>query len=354
MKRIRVTGVGGSASQNFIASLRMAPEPFYIVGTDTNPYHLACADVEARYVLPRCDEPGYLQTLLSLLASENIELLHPQPDVEVAFLSAHREEIPVRLKLPSRRAVELCHDKAACNAAMAQRGVPVPAGYRVEALDALPELFHTLQQAGEKVWLRAIRGAGSRAALPVTSVRQAREWIHYWEAGRGLTPQDFMLSTFLPGREFAFQSVWHQGRLVTSMARERMEYLFGNLMPSGQSSSPSIARTVHRADVNEAGTRAVQSVDSVPDGVYCVDMKEDADGRPSVTEINPGRFFTTSNFFSEAGSNMPYYYVRLAFGERLPALPAYNPLEADLYWVRGVDRTPTLLRGEAWIAKSAA
>ncbi|GIV61744.1 MAG: hypothetical protein KatS3mg044_0610 [Rhodothermaceae bacterium] len=354
MKRILITGAGGTASGNFIASLRMSGESFHLVGVDTNPYHLACADVEARYVVPRCDDPAYPRVLAEIIRRERIDLVHPQPDVEVAFLSTHRNAIPTRLLLPSETAIRTCHDKMACNEALVRAGVPVPFSVRLASLDALSACFATLSDASEKVWVRAVRGAGSRAALPVTTPEQAAGWIRYWIEEKGLQPADFMLAEYLPGREFAFQSLWYRGELVTSMARERMEYLMGNLMPSGQSSSPSVARTVHRDDVNDVATRAVRAVDPEPHGVYCVDLKENAAGQPCVTEINPGRFFTTSNFFSAAGCNMPWYYVRLALGGALPEMPRYNPLPADLYWVRGVDRAPRLFRGEAWDARCAA
>ena len=36
MKRILVTGAGGSPSANFIRSLRAADEEYYIVGTDAD------------------------------------------------------------------------------------------------------------------------------------------------------------------------------------------------------------------------------------------------------------------------------------------------------------------------------
>jgi len=355
MKRILVTGAGGNASRSFIASLRMAAEPFHIVGTDTNPYHLECAEVDVRYLLPRCDEPNYLAALQEVVSRENIALIHPQPDVEVAFLSSHRDKLPAPVFLPTDSAIHTCQDKMACNLNLGQAGVPVPRSIQIASDDAVEEVITDIQKLrGEAVWLRAIRGAGSRAALPVKTIEQARSWIRYWVENRGLAPTDFMAAEFLPGKEFAFQSLWYRGELVTSMARERMEYMFGNLMPSGQSSSPSIARTVHRSDVNDVGTHAVRAADSMPHGVYCVDMKENKDGQPCVTEINLGRFFTTSNFFSAAGCNMPYYYVRLALGENLPNMPSHNPLEADLYWIRGVDRAPKLFRGEAWTAKRAA
>jgi carbamoyl-phosphate synthase large subunit len=204
------------------------------------------------------------------------------------------------------------------------------------------------------VWLRATRGAGSRAALPVRNTKQADGWLDYWADHAGLSPADFMVSEFLPGTEFAWQSVWWHGRLVTSMARERVEYLFGSLMPSGQSSSPAVARTVNRADVNEVGTAAVRAVMPEPHGVFCVDLKSAADGTPRVTEINAGRFFTTSNFFAHAGLNMPAMYLRLATGEQPPSdLPAYDPLPANLYWVRMVDMGYRLVPDGAWSAREA-
>ncbi|SHK18004.1 ATP-grasp domain-containing protein [Rhodothermus profundi] len=349
MKRILVTGAGGAAAANFIDSLRMAEEPFYIVGVDINPYHLACAEVESRYVVPRCTDPAYLSVLCRIIEREQIDLVHPQPDVEVAFLAAHREQIPARIFLPSMSAIRICHDKFWCNQVLAAAGVPVPKSVRITSLAEVSRAFEQIRSHSEGlVWVRAIHGAGSRAALPVRSGRQAEGWIRYWVEMKGLRPEHFMLSEFLPGREFAFQSLWYQGQLVTSMARERLEYLMGHLMPSGQSSSPAVARTVHRADVNEIATQAVKAVDPEPHGVYCVDLKENVAGCPCVTEINPGRFFTTSNFFSAAGCNMPYYYVRLALGESIPEVPPYNPVAEGLYWIRGVDRRPRLFHEVNW------
>ena len=87
-----------------------------------------------------------------------------------------------------------------------------------------------------------------------------------------------------------------------------------------------------------------------PHGVFCVDLKEGADGVAKVTEINVGRFFTTSNFFAHAGLNMPAMYVELATTGRLagPAPKRYDPLPEDLYWVRMIDMGYKLVRGDSW------
>ncbi len=342
-RRILVTGAGGSAGINFVASLRMAASDLYIVGTDINAWHLELPDVDAAYLLPHCTEPDYIPTLKRLIALESIELLHAQPDMEVEVISAHRDDLGVRTFLPPHESILLCHDKMATNRRLREAGVPVPRSGHVQRLADIPAILEELGKPGQKVWLRATRGAGSRAALPVHSVRQAKEWIHYWRSTGRLETKDFMMSEFLPGGEFAFQSVWVDGELYVSQARERLEYIFGNLTPSGQSSSPSVARTVHRADVNRVATAAVRAVCNRPHGVFCVDLKENSDGVPCVTEINIGRFFTTSNFFATAGVNMPYLSVELAFGRRPPSPGRYDPLPEGLYWIRLMDKGPVMV-----------
>ncbi len=349
MKRVLVTGAGGPAGSNFIKSLRMAGERFYIVGCDLNPFHLELADTDSKHPLPRCDDPNYIEELNILTEKEGIEFIHPQPDVEVAVISKNRKELNARIFLPRDETIRVCQDKMALNKTLARNGVPVARTFKVRNESELKKgLAETLEIYPEKAWLRAIKGAGGRASLPIKETAHGAMWIDYWRKSHGLDWNDFMLSEYLSGREFAFQSLWKNGELVTSMARERLEYLFGYLTPSGQSSSPTVARTVHNEEVNRIATEAVSIVDSDATGVFCIDLKENSRGVPCVTEINAGRFFTTSNFFSEAGVNMPYMYVKLAFSERFKQSPRYNPLPRDLYWIRLMDMGHKLVRDGKW------
>jgi biotin carboxylase len=348
VRRILVTGAGGSPAANFVHSLRLAPEPFHVVGTDTSKFHLELAPVDARYLLPPAGDPGYLDELNALVDAEGIEIVHPQPEQEVLLLARQADRVRAATLLPRPDAVALCQDKAAFAAHISEAGLPTPRFERAKMEDALRESTAAILGQRERAWVRAVKGAGARASLPVSSPEQAVAWVRYWAETRGLAVSDFMVSEFLPGREFAFQSVWLDGELVTSAARERLEYVFGHLMPSGQSSSPSVARTVHRQDVNELACRAIEAVDPRATGVFCVDLKEDEEGRPLVTEINAGRFFTTSNFLAEAGANMPYEYVRLALGGSRNGLPRFDAVEAGLYWVRMIDMGYKLVREDEW------
>ena len=354
MRRILVTGAGGSPSANFVHSLRLAQEPFFVVGTDASKYHLELAPVDARYLVPRADDPAYLDELNAVVEAEAAEVVHPQPEQEVLLLSGEHERVAARTFLPAAEGVALCQDKASFAARMAEAGLPTPRFARAESEESLREETESILAKRGRAWVRAVRGAGARASLPVSSSEQAVAWARYWRELRGLEVTEFMVSEFLPGREFAFQSVWRDGELLTSAARERLEYVFGHLMPSGQSSSPSVARTVHDGRVNELATQAVRAVDERATGVFCVDLKEDEDGRPLVTEINAGRFFTTSNFLAEAGANMPYEYVRLAYGEDVDGLARYDAVDEGLYWVRMIDMGYKLVREGEWGAKRVA
>ena len=348
MKRIMVTGAGGSAGINFIESIRMAPEQMYIIGTDANEWHLELPEIDGRYIAPRATENGYIDKLNQIIKKEKIEFVHPQPDIEVKVISENRTKINAVTFLPDEKTIEICQNKMRLNKILEGNDIHVPKAFLINDEKSLSNAINKLKERHEKIWLRAIKGAGARAALPIKEEEHGKMWIDYWEKMRGLTYGDFMACEFLPGKEFAFQSVWKDGELITSMARERLEYIFGELTPSGQSSSPSVAKTIHRADVNEIATNAILSVDKNATGVFCVDMKENKDGVPCITEINVGRFFTTSNFFANLGINMPHIYVKLAYKERLPDIEKYNAAPEGYYWIRLMDKGPILVREGEW------
>lgn len=349
MSRILITGAGGSAAYNFKDALDQSGEAHFVAGTDMKPYHLELMNLDKKYRVPPVTDKKYVDAINRIIDRDKIEFVHPQPDVEVAFLCRNADKINAKLFLPSAAAVDLCHDKMSFNRRLSEEGVAVPKAHHITSKKALGEALSDLSKINPRVWLRAIRGAGSKASLPIGSLYQGDAWVDYWRMHKGLNYGDFMASEFLPGHEFAWQSLWFKGELITSQARERIEYIFGSLTPSGQTSSPSVAKTVNRDDVNKAGEAAVRAVSDKPHGVFCVDMKENGDGFPMVTEINPGRFFTTSNFFAHAGLNMPEMYVELGLGRKPKDKPAqYNPLPDNLYWVRMIDMGFKLVKEGEW------
>lgn len=351
MKRIFITGAGGPAGLNLIRSLRKAPEKLYLIGTDCNPHHLAWVRdpnhpenmVDEAYVVPRTDSPDYIPTVNDLIRKSGAQLLHPQPDGDVKLFSDHRDRLACPVYLPDRRTVDICQDKYLSGKAWQEAGLPlVETMYvtsRTEDLQQAEEVF------GYPYWVRASQGASSRGSTPVHNLETAQAWIRYWEARN--VGWKFIAQEYLPGAVIAFQSLWLNGEVVTSAARDRVEYLYPSLAPSGVTNTPVVARTIHRDDVNEMAVRAVRCIDPKATGVFCVDLRENKHGSPIPTEINCGRFFTTSYFFTEAGVNMPYYYVQMAFGEKLPPLQRFDAIPADWYWCRHIDCPGVLVKDGA-------
>lgn len=347
MRRVLVTSAGGGASNNLMQGLRACGLPVFLVGTSIDPYYLARSRADRNYLVPRVDagEP-YLEALERIVARESIDLVIPNSDLEVPAVSAARDRLGARTFLPRHETIELCQDKLALTRHLAARGIRVPETCPIESPDRAAEAFDRFGNP-DLLWCRMRRGGGSKGSLPVKHPDQVRFWVKYWTEMRGVPEGMFVLCEYLPGRDYAVQSLWLEGELVQAKACERLHYLFGALMPSGSSSTPRVARTIDSPAVNETCVATVRAVDPRATGLFCLDLKEDRKGVPCVTEINIGRFFMITPLFNAVGRhNMAELYVRLAFGE----CPEVGPGERfgdigpeETYLVREVDNEPAVL-----------
>jgi carbamoylphosphate synthase large subunit len=347
MKKILVTGVGGPAGINFVMSLRIAPERIFIVGTEANKYFIYSASVDKRYLLPKATEVDYIDRLNEIIRKENVKFIHPQPDIEVAIISENREKLEANVFLSSKEAVCKCQDKLESMRIWQKNDIPVA---RFIELCKESDIDKAFEEFGGPIWIRARHGAGGKGTTPAYNKETALSWIRYWKSRN--VKWEFIAQEYLPGRNIGFHSLWKDGELITSMARERVEYIYPNLAPSGVTGTPSVQKTIHDNTVNDVGTKAVLSIDPNFNGIACVDLKENKEGKPCVTEINAGRMFTTSFFFSYASkilrkdhyANIPYLYVKLAFKENIPNIPKYNILPEDIYWIRHIDMPAKLVK----------
>ncbi len=349
---VLVLGCGGNAGRNFIKCLRASPDVGRIVGTDYNRYYLEACDADVKVLLTGSghvkDEMAKVLKLREICAREEIGFIHAQPDPEVAFLARHQPEFAGLMVPLDQALLRLAADKGRCQELWSK--VLNLKFWACPFVEANRRKFEDLRGADGKVWVRAKNGAGSRGALPVTKFAEAEAWVDFWVNNRGMAAEDFLLAPYLPGPEYAVQTLWWNGELIHCQARERVIHFFATLSPSGQSSTPAVARTVSQPDVvnraKEAVTILVDAVQPVrepwvkPHGIFCVDLRCDAQGDVIPTEINYGRFFTTMDFFAAMGLNSPAALVRLHAG--LPVEPV-PPLPADKYWVRGLDQVPVLM-----------
>lgn len=339
MKRILVTGAGGSPSVNFTRSLRQSDEEYYLVGTDADKYYLQRAEVDARYLAPLANDPQYIAFLNYIIEKEKIEFVHAQNDVEVAFLSENREKINAKTFFPAKETVKILQDKFESFKVWEEAGIKVPKTVLINKDTNLQEL---LDDFGGSMWIRAISGAGGRGSLPVHDVATAKNWLDFNEKNGSWTG-NFTASELLEPETVTWMSIWKDGELVVAQGRKRLYWELSKISPSGVTGATGTGLTYSDPELNKIAEKAVRSIDSNPSGLFGVDMAYDKNGVPNPTEINIGRFFTTHQFFTDAGLNMPEIFVKLAYGDALPKLETnLNPLPEDLVWIRGMDFEPVL------------
>lgn len=336
MKRILITGAGGSPAANFVRSLREAPEPFYLIGADCNKYYLQRAETDEKYLIPRADEEDYLPILKEIISETRPDLLYSQPDQEIFKISKHRDELGVRLFLPSHKTIEICHNMYESYKRWKKAGLKVPETMLIKNEKDLVEAF---QIFGKPLWIRAIVSPGAgKGSFRAEDIKMAKAWIDFCN-GWG----DFSAAECLESQSTTWLSIWKDGKLVVAQGRKRLYWEFANRTPSGITGLTGTGVTVSDKVLDEIAQKAVLSIDKKPNGIFGVDLTYDKRGIPNPTEINIGRFFTTHLFFTKAGLNMPYIFVKLAFGEKIPKLQKrINPLKPGLAWVRGMDFLPIL------------
>jgi hypothetical protein len=345
-KRLLVTSAGSGPSNNLIRSLRAGDPACVIVGSHDDQFVIRNSSADRRYLVPSPGTPAWTLALRRIVSAERIDLVIPATDDDALALSRARGSFAGRVFLPRASLVELCADKYRLTQRLRAKGLPAPATCRVGRLGDLGRIFRRLRRGRAPLWCRIRRGAGSRGAAPVASAAQARSWISYWRDMRGVPVSAFTLSEYLPGRDLGCQSVWKAGRPILAKTYERLSYLTSGSQPSEITSVPALTKTVREPEIAALCARVIRTLDPRASGVFGVDLRQDADGVARVTEINAGRFSSTTNLLDLTGKhNMTAVYLALALGQPVELRDEYEVAEFH-YLLRDIDAVPQILREE--------
>ena len=339
--RLLLTSAGNGSSNNLARSIRAGAGSSFIVGCNDDQFALKKSDADRNYVIPPADHPEWSEVLRWIMKTERLHLIIPTVDPDVESLSHARKKLGEYLFLPSEAVLSVCRDKYRLISLLRRSGIDAPETYPVRDLKNVDRIFQQLK-GGRPLWCRVRSGAGSLGALPVQTSEQARSWIRYWKEMRGVPVTAFVLSEYLPGRDFGCQSVWKDGRLVLIKTYERLSYLGTGSQPSRFSSAAALAKTVVEADVVDTCVRAIKLLDAKATGVFSVDLKEDVRGIPCITEVGVGRFTSATNLFDMTGKhNMARTFVQLARGKPVKIEDSYDAAP-DWYMMRDLDGAPRI------------
>ncbi len=351
-KNILVTGAGGSAGNNVCWSLRVSPngKDLTLTGTDTERTSIELNRwIDNAYQVPRADDSRYLTIINKIVQSKHVEGLFPQPDSEVRKIAEAGDRLLAKTFLPDLNTVSKCLDKHASlvqwhNAGM--RGQTELVSMRNG------DLSTQMEQLRFPCWVRAREGAGGLMSCLAKDPKTLEFWIRFhWV--QGITT-DFVVEEYLPGRDYCFMSIWKDGRMVTSMVRERLTWVGNRSIGTGGTSK--LNHIVHSDTVNRNATDAILAVTTKPHGVLCVDLKEDNRGVPRPTEINC-RFTTNVHYltlasvkFGKPEWNFPWLAAKLMLAEQIPACEEYDALPDNLWFTKNVDMGYTMVQDDSWRA----
>jgi carbamoyl-phosphate synthase large subunit len=304
--RVLVTGAGGPSAVAVMQSLN--PTGITLYAADIDPYAagLYLVDESRRAILPRAEDPGFVDAVLSYCIREQLDAVVPTVDAELIPLAAARDRFAdsdIELVLASEQTLRVCLDKWALHQ-LCDSVVRCPATVVVDASfdAALIEL---------PVIVKPRVGSGSRGIRQVES----REELEQLERDGSLLVQEL-----LPGAEYSLDVLADgDGQILAVVPRERLKVDSGIAVTG---------RTLHDEQLERFGREVALLIGLA--GVANVQVKLDRDGAPALLEVNP-RFPGTMPLTIASGIDMPRLFVAAALGGAWPS----GPLEfTDIAMVR--------------------
>lgn len=345
---ILITGVGGPTPRSFAIALKKYQnknQDFQLIATDINPLSVGLYQKELfdiSYLIPRADAPDYWEVIESLVKKHAIQYAVILPEQEVIEWAKRNEshELPCKALLPDYKLSSLLVDKARMTELLMPLGnVPIS----VEFDRSLTDLHQITNKLSYPFWVRSSSGTSGLGSLQVEDEAALKNWI-------SINPkvQTFLASTFLPGRNLACKLLYWEGKLIRSACAERVNYIMAKVAPSGITGNTSFGRLLNEPKLVEEATRAMDQLfeqsNAPKHGFFTADFKEDAKGKPYITEINV-RHVAFTQCFAAGGANFAEDTLRLLMDDKTfeKEYKMYE-FEKDLIFLRDVDTLPILMK----------
>lgn len=345
--RILINGVGGPTPISVAKSLKQHSgfANYWILGVDANPlstglYRPDLFDKTA--VVPPASAETYWAVIDDLVTSNSIDLALVQPELEVVkwCQRARDEELPCKALLPTYELARLLVDKSAMSEVLAGTGL-VPASI------VLDSDFANIGQVEELLpypfWIRAASGTSGLGSLLVSDRDSLMGWV---KINPGV--ESFLCSEYLPGRNLACKLLYFEGRPIRGACAERVTYIMSKVSPSGITGNTAFGRLLNESQpVNlslEAMDRLFEESGAPKHGFFTLDFKEDAEGRPRITEVNV-RNVAFNGCFAQLGANFSEDIVRLLVeDDSLDRSFKQYEFDDDYAFIRDVDVEPIIVR----------
>jgi carbamoyl-phosphate synthase large subunit len=248
-------------------------------------YH---ADHQA--LVPRIDDPFYVDALRDLVELHDVRLIIPLTDLDHVVLAQGRETLGGAVVLvPEIETIERCSDKYLAHVFFEEEGIGTPPTWLPTEL---PEAMRF------PVLVKARRGFGSRHIYRADNRSELDFFLRY-------TTADSMVQSLCHGEEFSIDVFCDlDGRCLAAVPRTMIESKGGESIKG---------MTIKDTDLIAFGARVSEALRIIgPANVQCF---REPNGELQVTDVNP-RFGGGFPLPTAAGSRYPELALALANGEQ--------------------------------------
>lgn len=294
--RILITGTGGPSGYSILKDLDGGP--YEIFSGDMDPYAtgLYLVPEGRRMLLPRGDDPGFVDRIIQICEDLSIDLLMPTVDSELLPLAKRLQElraVGTDAVMASQETLEVCLDKWKLYE-RCQSSVRVPETVVVD------ETFDP-QSIELPAVVKPRTGSGSRGIRLISEVAH----LESLERNGALLVQEL-----LPGPEFSLDVFADRsGQVLSVVPRERLKVDSGIAITG---------RTTHDETLEQFGADVARLIGL--NTVANVQTKQSSEGAPALLEVN-ARFPGTMPLTIASGVDMPRLAVDEALGRELPDSP---------------------------------
>lgn len=343
MIKILITGACGVTSRSVVRSLntsKVFSGKCEFIGTDVcyNEYGIYEGLYKKVYKVPYFSDESYRPMMERIIKENQIEYAILIPEPEVLYWSEHPFDVKF-LRIPPHFAKNVLSKKSLYDMLSEKAYIP---NYQIISRQEM--MSEDNIKLSYPMWIRdyAEGTTSGKGSLKANDFEDVQAWA---TINKGIP--SFMLSEYLPGRNLACFTLFHNGNLLKYGVAQRMDYLMGKVAVSGITGNTCKGKLLNDKRVFDVAYDAVMSViaktGETMNGLVVTDLKEDENGNPIVTEINIRHVAFTSTF-ANAGLNFSEYQLLCLMGRENKISPELTMLfPDDNCMLRDVDGLPIYL-----------
>ena len=318
---ILMTGAGAPGAAGILQCL-WQHSSFNVIAADANPNAVGHYLVKNFVVIPRADDPAFIDSVLAVCREKDVHVVLPLVTKELIPLARHRKEFELagaKIMVSSAESLEIANDKSRLYQFLEWRGMELPAFRIVETTDQFKSAVKELGFPGKPVCFKPSVSNGSRGFRIISNEvdehhvlfneKPSAAFISYDNAIQILSSKPFpelLVSEYLPGEEYSVDCLAKNGEAIVVAPRLRKKIING-ISVEGE--------FVNEESIIQYCKKIIQELQL--NGNIGIQVKRSANGKFLLLEINP-RVQGTISAALGAGINLPVMAVRQELG--LPIL----------------------------------